>query len=168
MNARPKLFLVRVRQTLNRGKAAAPASPGAAPAAPGAALAAPGAAPAKKPAAAAQDYALGNDYAGTLYDGWALRWVGITMGGHYDGWALRWVGITMGGHYDEKVSCQNSTHVHTLSMHSRGSQCCRIRRVFPQKQAAAFAWLSILFACASLFESKTVPSIQKIRKKENA
>ncbi len=64
---------MRVRQTLNRGKAAAPASPGAAPAAPGAAPAAPGVAPAKKPAAAAQDYALGNDYAGTL------RWVGITM-----------------------------------------------------------------------------------------
>jgi hypothetical protein len=63
---------VRVRQTLNRGKAAG-AGAAAAPAAPGAAPAAPGAAPAKKPAAAAQDYALGNDYAGTL------RWVGITM-----------------------------------------------------------------------------------------
>jgi hypothetical protein len=75
VNARPKLFLVRVRQTLNRGKAAAaaPAATGAVPAAPGAAPAAPGAVPAKKPAATAQDYALGNDYAGTL------RWVGITM-----------------------------------------------------------------------------------------
>ncbi len=27
----------------------------------------------------------------------------------------------MSGHYDEKVSCQNSTHVHTLSTHSWGS-----------------------------------------------
>ncbi len=84
-----------MRQTLNRGKAAAAAAaPGAAPAAPGAAPAAPpGAAPAKRPAAAAQDYALGNDYAGTL------RWVGMMM----------------------RSSCQNSTNVQCCT-HSEYAQ----------------------------------------------
>ena len=35
-----------------------------------------------------------------LYSGWAVQWVGCTVGGLYSGWAVQWVGCTMGGLYN--------------------------------------------------------------------
>ncbi len=69
---------------------------------------------------------------------------------HYDGWAFGWESSVLEFHSQLGFSCDAKTGV------------------FPRKLAAAFAWLSILFACASIFESKLFWVPRKSSKKENA